>query len=655
MTQPNPLHVALEHHLAGRPREAEAICRDVLRVDPDDAIANFLLGVALHQTGRLADAISSMEKAAQLAPSAWDVQNHLSIALRDAGRIDEAIAAARRAVAASSQPPAEAYVNLGISLQIKGDSAAAQSAYESAISVDPQLAPAHNNLGNVLHARGDAIGAERAYRRAAELDPTAASTPNNLASVLRDLERPDEAVEACRTATALDPNFAEAHNNLGNALRERGEVAAALESFRRALAIRPDYVTAHSNYLFALHFDPACDAPAIRAEHERWAASQADPLTDAAPPVEIRDRSLERRLRIGYVSADLREHAVGRFMLPIIAKHDRAQVEVFCYSDARATDALTEIIRGRADQFIESAAMDNASLAARIRADEIDILIDLALHAGRNRLVTFARRAAPVQATYLGYPGTSGMRAMDFRLTDPQLDPDAHSESAYTEKSIRLPHTYWCYIPPPNMPDVAPLPAARAGHVTFGCLNKFTKASDAAVRAWATILSRTGPSSRLLLHAPIGRTRQRVLAIMAEQNIASARVYFIPRQRAIDYLNTYNRIDLALDPFPYNGGTTTCESLLMGVAVVSLAGDCAVRRAGASILPHAGLSELITHTPAEYVDVAARLASDQPRLAELRATLRPRLLASSLCDLSGFVRDLESAYREMWRRTAATS
>jgi predicted O-linked N-acetylglucosamine transferase (SPINDLY family) len=301
--------------------------------------------------------------------------------------------------------------------------------------------------------------------------------------------------------------------------------------------------------------------------------------------------------------------------------------------------------------------MNDATLAARIRADEIDVLIDLALHAARNRLLAFARRGAPVQATYLGYPGTSGMRAMDFRLTDPNLDPpdavdavDAGgADRPYTERSIRLPRTYWCYVPPPNMPDVAPLPAAKNAFVTFGCLNKFTKVSNGALRAWAALLARTGKTSRLILHAPPGRARQRVISIMAEHGVAAERVAFVGGQPALDYLNTYDRIDVGLDPFPYNGGTTTCEALLMGVPVVSLAGDIAVRRAGASILTNAGLPELVTRTTEAYVDVAANLAADVQRLATMRRELRARMLASPLTDLSAFVRALEAAYRQMWR------
>jgi predicted O-linked N-acetylglucosamine transferase (SPINDLY family) len=337
-------------------------------------------------------------------------------------------------------------------------------------------------------------------------------------------------------------------------------------------------------------------------------------------------------------------------MLPIVAKHDRTRFEVICYSDVRAEDAVTVAIRQRADLFVASAALDHAQLASKIRADNIDILVDLALHSGRNRLLAFARRAAPVQVTYLGYPGTTGLAAMDFRLTDPQLDP-VGSDATYSERSLRLPQTYWCYVLPPNMPGVGPLPAASAGHITFGCLNKFTKVSDDALRAWAQLLART-PNSRLILHAPVGQTRDRVLAMMATESVAPDRIEFVGRRPAIDYLETYNRIDVALDPFPYNGGTTTCEALLMGAPVVSLAGDIAVRRAGVSILTNVGLTELVARTPAEYVEIATELAADRPRLSKIRGELRGRMLASPLSDLPAFVRDLEAAYLSMWNDVA---
>jgi predicted O-linked N-acetylglucosamine transferase (SPINDLY family) len=654
--QPTPVQVALELHRAGKLREAEAVYRDVLARDPQDAGANYLLGAICLETGRLAEAVALLERAARLVPGAWDVQNQYSIALRESGRVEEAIAASRRAVAARPVA-ADAQANLGLALQQSADLAGAAAAYREAIRLDPKHREAHNNLGNVLSARREFVSAEQAYRTAIELDAKSPITYANLASVLQELERPDEAVEACRAALALEPGNAQAHNNLGNALRRCGEMDEAVRAFRRAIEIRPDYASAHSNYLFALHFLPSFDAAAIRDEHLKWAASQAEPLTAAAAALTVRDRSPDRRLRVGYVSPDFRQHAVAYFVLPIIAGHDRGRFEVVCYSDVPAADHMTEAIRARADRFVQAQTLDDAQLAARVRADEVDILIDLALHSGRNRMLTFARRAAPVQATYLGYPGTSGMRAMDYRLTDPHLDPpgaDADADAKYVERSLRLPRTYWCYNPPPDLPPVAPLPAAANGFVTFGSLNNFTKVSDNAVRAWGEVLARV-PESRLMLHAPIGGARQRVLAILAQHNVAAERVQFVDAQPALAYMKTYDRIDIALDPLPYNGGTTTCDALLMGAAVVSLAGDCAVRRAGASILTNAGLAELIATTPQRYVEIAAELAGDVERLAVLRAGMRPRMLASPLTDSGRFVRDLEAAYRQMWREKVSSS
>ena len=655
MTPRTPLQVGLDHHLAGRLREAEAVYRQLLTRDADDAGANFLLGVVALQSDRAAEALPLLENASRLAPGKWDVLNYLSVALRETGRVDDAVDAARRAVAADPAQ-ADAHGNLGLALQVKGELVAAAAAYRDAIRLNPNFAEAYNNLGNVLSAQRDFPAAERAYRRAIELNPESALSYANLGSVLRELDRSDDALDACRAAVAIQPDLAQAYNNLGNALREVGEPDEALKNFRRAIELCPAYAVAHSNYLFALHFVPSVDAATIRREHERWAAAHADPITAAVTPTGVRDRAPDRQLRIGYVSADFREHAVGRFMLPIIATHDRERYEVVCYSDVRAADRVTDAIRAAADRFIITAAMDDAALASHVRNDGIDILIDLALHAARNRLLAFARRAAPVQATYLGYPGTSGMRAMHFRITDIHLDPPDGGETdrAYTERSIRLPRTYWCYVPPPNMPAVGPLPAAANGFVTFGCLNKFTKASDVALRTWARLLARTGAKSRLILHAPRGRARERVLAMMAAENVAAERVEFVGAQGVLDYLNTYSRIDVGLDPFPYNGGTTTIDALLMGVPVVSLAGDAAVRRAGASILSNAGLPELVARTTDAYVDVAAALADDRARLAALRAGLRVQMLASPLCDLPTFVRDLEAAYRQMWRERMAS-
>ena len=293
--------------------------------------------------------------------------------------------------------------------------------------------------------------------------------------------------------------------------------------------------------------------------------------------------------------------------------------------------------------------LSDEELAAAVHQDRIDMLVDLTMHMAHNRMLVFARKPAPVQVTYLAYCGTTGLDTIDYRLTDPYLDPPGADEQFYSEQSIRLPETYWCYRPAVDSPPVGPLPALAAGRLTFGCLNNFCKVTEPTLAAWCRLL-RVLPDSRLLLHAARGSHRDRVRAILAEQGVSSDRLVFVDGVPILEYLRLYEQIDVALDPFPYGGGSTTCDALWMGVPVVSLAGKTAVGRSGLSILSNIGLPELIASDVDQYVRIAAELAADLPRLAALRATLRERMQKSPLMDAPRFARNVEAAYREMWRR-----
>jgi predicted O-linked N-acetylglucosamine transferase (SPINDLY family) len=326
---------------------------------------------------------------------------------------------------------------------------------------------------------------------------------------------------------------------------------------------------------------------------------------------------------------------------------DQEQLEVICYFAGKTADDVTDRLKHAAGGWRDVLPLSDAALADRIRADVIDILIDLSLHSAAHRLLTFARKPAPVQVTYLAYPGTSGMAAMDYRVTDPHLDPPG-SDSAYSERSLRLPRTYWCFAPPEDAPDVAPPPVRANGFVTFGCLNQFGKASEPALRAWARIMARTR-KARLILHSLPGRHRQRVLALFECEGIDPSRVEFVGRQAMRQYLATYGRIDIALDPFPFAGGTTSCEALWMGVPLVSLAGRLATGRAGASILTNVNRPELIAGDVDEYIRLASELAGDESRLSGLRETMRQRMRASALMNAEQFSRDFEQMLRIAWR------
>ena len=332
--------------------------------------------------------------------------------------------------------------------------------------------------------------------------------------------------------------------------------------------------------------------------------------------------------------------------------HDHDRFEIFCYSSVLNADGMTDLIRARTDVWRDVPALSDEQLARAIRDDRIDILVDLTMHMSGSRLLAFAYKPAPVQVTYLAYCSTTGLDAMDYRLTDPYLDPPGENDRFYSEKCAYLPETYWCYRPSDETPEVSRLPALDAGCVTFGCLNNFSKVSQPALSAWCRLLG-TLPGSRLILHAPSGSHRQRALDFFAGQGVASDRVSFSPTLPENEYLAVYQGIDVALDPFPYAGGTTTCDALWMGVPVTSLAGQTAVGRAGVSILSNVGLADLVARDVEGYVRIAAGLAGNLERLGELRATLRRRMQRSPLMDARRFAHNVETLYREFWEHWCA--
>jgi predicted O-linked N-acetylglucosamine transferase (SPINDLY family) len=334
-------------------------------------------------------------------------------------------------------------------------------------------------------------------------------------------------------------------------------------------------------------------------------------------------------------------------MLPLLRNHDHERFEIVCYADSRATDDVTQIIRPLADQWHETWRLSDAQIAEKIRADRIDILVDLDMHAKASRLLAFARKPAPVQVTYLSYCSTTGLETIDYRLTDPHLDPPTGDDSVYCEKTIRLPNTFWCFDPSIPMPEVNPLPALSAGHITFGCMNNFWKISPPTLQMWVEILLKI-PNSRLLLHAHPGAHRERFRRRLAERGVDPGRVEFVGFQPAHQYFQTYHGIDIALDPHPYGGGTTSCETLWMGIPIVTLPGNTAVSRAGKSILSNVGLPDLIAQSPGHYVQISTALAQDLPRVADLRSALRQKMRGSPLMDAPAFTRGIESAFRQMW-------
>jgi protein O-GlcNAc transferase len=638
--------------------EAIACCRRALNLRPDYAEAHHNLGLALSQTGQLDEAVGAFRSAIGHRPKYVEAVNQLGLALKRLGQPEQAMSYYRQALALDPDA-ADALNNLGIALQERGEFEEAIACARRSAGLKPTSAAAHNNLGVALKNSGRLDEAIDCYKRAAELEPASAEIQSNLGVALRDKGRLDESIDCFRRAVTLNSSDVEALSNLGTGLKDAGLVSEAIDCYRRAIAIRPAFSVA-SNLIYTLHFDPTCTPQQLWAEQVRWEQTYARPL-ETQIEAHANDRSADRtstssvesRLRVGYISPDWREHPIGRFMLPLLSNHDHERFEIYCYSDLARPDALTERLRELADVWRNTAGLPDERVAHLIREDRIDILVDLTMHMAGTRLLSFACKPAPVQVTYLAYCGTTGLRTIDYRLTDPYLDPLGDEERFYSERSMRL-RSYWCYEPPDGAPEVQPPPAQSAGHVTFGCLNNFCKVSPESLATWCSLL-RAVPGSRLVVHAAEGAHRERLRQRASSEGVAPERIEFVGTLPVAQYLEQYHRIDIALDPFPYPGGTTSCDALWMGVPVVTLPGTTAISRGGLSILSNLQLPDLVAGSQDEYVRIAAGLAAALPRLADLRSTLRERMRASPLMDGPGFARDVEAAYRRMWQEWIGSS
>jgi predicted O-linked N-acetylglucosamine transferase (SPINDLY family) len=631
--------------LLGRLDEAIDALGQAIALNPGRAEAHNNRGAALHEAGRLDGAIASYRQAIALLPGSAEAHGNLGRALNDAGRFDEAVDALRRALAIQPED-APAWYQLGNALRQSGRLDEAIAAYQRAIELRPDHALAHNNLGVALQEAERLEPAISAYSRAIAIEPGLAEVHYNLGSTYKLLGRYDEAIAAFRRAIERNPAQAEAYNNLGGALHDIGRFDESHECFRKAALLNPDSPAAASNLLFTAHYHPDLDAQAILAEHRCWARRYAEPLVAEIRP-HCNDRSPERRLRVGFVSPDLRQHPVGRSLLSLFLHRDRGQVAFVGYSDVRVPDELTAKLKALSDEWHETRSIADTQFADRIRVDRIDILVDPTLHTSDNRLLVFAHKPAPVQVTMLGPPATTGLATMDYRLTDPYLDPPGETDDDYSEQSVRLPHCFWVFPAPAVSSPVGPLPALRNGFVTFGYLNQFAKVTRPTQELWVKVLQAL-PGSRLILQAPCGGHRDAVRALFARRGIRGDRLEFVTRAGQAEYFDRYQTLDLSLDPFPYNGHTSSLDPLWMGVPVITLAGRTGVGRGGVSMLTNAGLPELIAWTPEQYVDLAVAWGTDWERLAEVRAGLRQRIRSSPLLDGKQYAADVEAAFRRMW-------
>ena len=671
---------ALAAHRRGALDEADALCRQILQLAPQSADALHLLGIIAHQRGDHRLAVERIGQAITADPLRAAFHNNLGEVYRALELRDDARRSYECAVKLDSSLAA-AHYHLGLLAREENDRSAALRHFDSTVRSDPDHIDAIMACGDLQfyegrfeaalasYQRAIAIRGEHAairwrrglcfhrlrmvepaiseYQQALRLNPREVDAHNHLAGLYLDMGRPDPAIQHVHQALAILPDNAELHGNLALMLRAQGRVEESIAASRRAVELNPANASLHSNLLYTLNELPGAEPAAVFAEHLAWAARHAEPLTVRAI-APARDRNLSRRLRIGYVSPYFRNHAVNYFSEPILASHDHAQFEVFCYSDVAAPDAVTDRLRPLADHWRPTVGLSDLELAEQVKRDQIDILVDLTGHIAGNRLLAFARKPAPTQVTYLGYQNTTGMSAMDYRLTDAWSDPPGKTDEHYTERLVRLPRAFFCYRPHDDAPPVSELPARTAGRITFGSFNSFNKVSTDVLTTWLEILKRVENSRLLVLAYRDGWVTERLHTLAREHGVEPARIELFDKCPTRDYYELMARADIALDPFPFIGHTTTCDAIWMGLPVVVLTGDCYAARFGGSALRNVGLDDLITSCLNEYVEAAVTLASQVDRLVELRGTLRERMWTSPLCDFMGFTRHLETEYRRMW-------
>jgi predicted O-linked N-acetylglucosamine transferase (SPINDLY family) len=651
--QPDALHLlGLIAHQTGNHAQAAELIRRAILANPNAPQFYANLGIVSHAAGNLVEATELFQRAVDLDPDFADALNNLGSALEAQGRREEAIAHYRRA--ALARPGfALAHLNLAVALRKSRRYEEATLEYQQVIALDPGALAVYVELANLLKELGRPAQAATWYERALQVQPQSALIYSNLGVALRDLTRLEDSLAAHRRAVELDPNLGEAQLNYAVTLIELGLIDEGNAAAARAKALCPDIQSAWSTYLLSLNYQTH-SAEFLFEEHCRWGQR----ISASTPrPQAFVASSRQGRLRVGYVSADFRNHPIAFFLEPLVANHDPQRFEVICYSDVLNPDALTRRLQSCAHQWRETGGLSRDELVRQIQADQIDILFDLSGHTAGNRLDVFAQKPAPMQVAYLGYPATTGLAAIGYRMTDAIADPVGNSDSRHIEKLIRLPQTLACYSPPVDAPAVDDLPAERRGYVTFASFTSLAKISAESISLWSRVL-RAVPLSRLAITARGAEatvTQQRLRGAFARHDISSSRLHFRGATPLPAYLAFHNEVDVVLDSIPFNGHTTACHALWMGVPIVTQSGDRFASRLGRSVLTNAGLEELCAESADEFETIAVALAGDIPRLRELRRSMRERLSGSALLNAPAFANAVEQLLCEQWQRLEAAA
>lgn len=575
-------------------------------------------GLHLYYAPDYDGAIEEFNRALTLDPDNLDVLSAQGGAFCAVGKMDETYRVCRKILDIDDKRSGD-WNNLGLALQSMRREDEAIDAFNTAIKIDPKYLLAWTHLGSSYQSQGRITEARGAYEKALELNSSSPEALNNLAIVSQTM----------------------------------GDFTAGLEYLQRALVAAPDNAAYHSNILFAIQYLPDGTEELLYDETMRWGERHAAPHYGKRKPL-TNDPDPDRRLRIGYVSPDFKGHSCSYFLYPLYTNHDRKNFEIFSYAEVPAPDMWTDTFKGLSDHWYSTVGVSDDEVADRIRKDKIDVLVDLGAHTGGSRLLISARKPAPVQVSWLGLGNSTGVRTMDYFISDPHMVPDGY-EKYFCEQVYRLPHNTYCYYPLNRMPDVGPLHAKQAGYVTFGTLSRSVRLNANVLKAWAGIMNQV-PNSRLMINTVAMNDplmREKFIKIFEAEGISSDRLELIVTRVPHETWGSYNKIDIALDPFPHNAGLTTYEAIYMGAPVVTLADRPPQGRYGASILSNVELSDLIAHSVEEYVDIAVRLANDLDRLAGLKAVLRERMLASPLCDGAAYTKAMEEGYRQMWRTWCA--
>ena len=607
------MQMGLSHYQQGQLQYAEDIFRQVLENVPHHADALHMMGLIALRAGNYDNALDYIKKAISVDANQPHYFNSAGEVYRSLGRHDEAT-----------------------------------SAFRKAMAVGPHFFQAYSNLGNIFQDQERYDEAIKYFKKSLAINPDDLVAHYNLGNAYKKIGLLNKAIEQYRQSLSVEPNFFLAHNNLGNVLQDSGKINEAIVSYRQALLLKPDSSEVHGNILFLLSNQALCTPNELLKEHREWNRLYgAKDVFVHTPPKKSEEN---KRLRIGYVSADLRKHAVSYFFEPILANHNRDHVEVFCYAAVPNPDSLTEHLKGMADGWRFISGLEDDEVAHQIKDDQIDILIDLGGHTSNNRLRIFTYKPAPVQVTYLGYYTGTGLGGMDYWLTDSNNTP-RNTVERVVESIYRLPRCWVCYNPEIGGYPESTEREQNKEEITFGSFNNLTKITPAVIELWSQILTAV-PGSRLLLKTAQfadPALKKEVKKQFDSHGVASTRLTILARTATFqEHLAVYRQVDIGLDPFPMNGGTTTVEALWMGTPVITLAGERFIERMGTSLLTAVGLEEMIVQSPEEYFNKAVDLAQDEERRSHWHLTLRERMAGSPLTDGRGMAQVLENSYRQMW-------